>query len=549
MEEISQRLYTFLCERVVGSQKIVLYRRRFFDVRDEFLNCTGKKSVEYVSSGSMAEGLHFEGSDLDIMFICQLPVQNNDAKSTSSTCKLMNTHFLFLDVHIAQPGFGMIRVDQNHPKLNNKSRHRSQFGYLLSKCVVVTDFGAVLSGKKWKSINANLNFKTMSVKVNGPCLTTLDNSIDFAFALKCDNWAGIANSFFTRSRSANWPAEILLEKIRQQEHNMIDRKFEGRPREALVAILKKFYDIGWVSVLECQSMKDFNCFYTAKFAQSRHEFNIAIMPLVDMFGYAPTITEIVGNKRFDLCVDKVSNYDLSIKTRSIYLLCLICLSADIASETFYRSHQNSNKNDYSLRRKWFCHAIIATCKDSLSGWLRIALYFYFNAQYNEALKVLNYGRLTCTVEKLLTFNLRDCTEFFVTRPPHEKLQTNATFKDIRLRTMRKFMLRPEPNTAIEADPLIHLFDKPHVIVCPSVVFLHYIQFLCFNQLNDITQLRDSLQRLHWTVKNYCIGRISLLKIRSCLYLCRAYQIIGNEKEALFWLSSAHRIKDKSSKSQ
>ncbi|CAC5380259.1 unnamed protein product [Mytilus coruscus] len=476
-----------------------------------------------------------------------MPVQNNDV---TSTCKRMNPHFLFLDVHIAQPGFGMIRVDQKHPKLISKNRKKSPFGNMLSKCVVVTDFGAVLSGKLWKSINANLNCKKMSVKVNGPCLTTLDDSIDFAFALKCDIWAGIANSFFTRSRSSNWPAEILIENIRQKEHNMIDRKFEGQQRQALVAILKNFYEIGWLSVLECQSLKDFNCFYIAKVAQSRHEFNIALMPLVNLFGYDPTITEIVGNKHFDLCVDKVSNFDLSIKTRSIYLLCLICLSEEIASETFYRSHQKSNKSDYSLRRKWFCPAIIATYKDSLSGWLRIALYFYFHEQYNEALTVLNYGRLTCTVEKLFTFNLRDCTEFFVTRPPKEILQNNATFKDIRLRTMRKFMLRPEPNTAIETDLFIHLSNKPRAILCPSIVFLHYIQFLCFYKLNDITQLRDSLQRLHWTVKNnYCIDRISPWKNRACLYLCRAYQIIGNEKEALFWLSVAQRIKDKSSKSQ
>ncbi|CAG2217577.1 unnamed protein product [Mytilus edulis] len=502
MEEISQRLYKFLCERVVGSEKIVLYRRQFFNVRDVFLNCTGTKSVEYVSSGSKAEGLHFQGSDLDIMFICKMPVQNNDVKSTSSTCKCINKHFLFLDVHIAQPGFCMIRVDQNHPKLVNKNKKKSQFGNMLSKCVVVTDSGAVLSGKIWKSINANLNCKKMPVKVNGPCLTTLDDSIDFAFALQCHNWAGIAYSFFTRSRSSNWPAEILIENIRQ------------------------------------------------KVVHSSHEFNIAIMPLVNMFGYDPTITEIVGNKHFDLCVDKVSNFDLSIKTRSIYLLCLICLSEEIAGETFYRSHQKSNKKNYSLRRKWFCPAIIATYKDSLSGWLRIALYFYFHKQYNEAITVLNYGRLTCTVEKLFTFNLRDCTDFFVTRPPKEILQNNATFKDIRLRTMRKFMLRPEPKTTIETDLFIHLSNKSRAILCPSVVFLHYIQFLCFYQLNDMTQLRISLQRLHWTVKNnYCIDRISPWKNRACLYLSRAYQIIGYEKEASFWLSVAQRLKDKSSKTQ
>ncbi|CAC5425672.1 unnamed protein product [Mytilus coruscus] len=574
MEDISLRLYDYLCESVVGSENIVVYRRKFFDVHDDFLNCNGGNLVEYISSGSKAEGLDFPGSDLDIMLVHKITIENNDFKETNAKYKHMDRTFLYLDVRVAQPGFGMIHVDHTHSFLNNDMIKRSSFAYLMSECVVVTDFGTFLSGKLWKRMNANLNFRIMSIKINGPCLTNLKDSMDLALALPCDNWGNIAESFFTRSRSSYWPAEKLIEKIRQKgfllvpigsksdsvEDNPLEwrisfsqaeKKFEGQPREALVAILKKFYDIGWFSVLECQSLKDFHCFYTAaKVAKSGYEFNIATMPLLKIFEFFPNVTQITGNKNFKFCFDKASNSNVPIMTRNMYLLRIICLSEDIVDHTFYESHQKTNKNAYTLRRKWLCPAIIATYKDSLSGWLRIALSFFFFEQYNEALIILDYGRLTCTVEKLFTFNGKECREFYSAKQQQTSMQKNTVLRDIRLRTMRKFIVRSEPYSTNETHPFIHLAKTVRKIHCPSVVFMHYLRFLCFYNLKDITQLRDSLRSLHWTVKNnFCIKRVSSMKNRACLYLSRAYRIIGKEEEASFWLSVAERVKDKSSRNK
>ncbi|VDI60367.1 Hypothetical predicted protein [Mytilus galloprovincialis] len=668
MVDISLRLYDYLCESVVGSENIVVYRRQFFDVHDDFLNCSGGHLVEYITSGSKAEGLDFPDSDLDIMLVHKITIENNDFKGTNAKYKHMDRTFLYLDVRVAQPGFGMIRIDHTHPCLNKDIIKRSSSAYLMSECVVVTDIGTFLSGKLWKTINANLNFKIMPIKINGPCLTTLKDSMDLALALPCDNWGNIAESFFTRSRSSYWPPEKIIEKIRQKgfllvpvgsksdsvednplewrisfsqvekllirswnhtqfvcyallklfikevvkkaervdklicsyflkttilwiseelplstwspqnlikcfmsclqrliywnmheyipnyfipEHNMIDRKFEGQPREALVAILKKKYDIGWFSVLECHSLKEFHCFYTAaKVAKSEYEFDIATMPLLEIFEFFPNVTQITGNTNFKFCFDKVSNSNVPFMTRNMYLLRLICLSEDIADHTFYESHQKTNKNAYTLRRKWLCPAIIATYKNSLSGWLRIALSFFFFEQYNEALTILDYGRLTCTVEKLFTFNGKECRQFYSAKQQNTSMQKNTVLEDIRLRTMRKFIVWSEPHTANETHPFIHLATTVRKIHCPSVVFMYYLRFLCFFNLKDITQFRDSLRSLHWTVKTiFCIERVSSMKNRACLYLSRAYRIIGKEEEVSFWLSVAERVKDKSSRNK
>ncbi|CAG2217585.1 unnamed protein product [Mytilus edulis] len=469
MEDISLRLYDYLCESVVGSENTVVYRRQFFDVHDDFLNCSGGHLLEYITSGSKAEGLDFPDSDLDIMLVHKITIENNDFKELTQKYKHMDRTFLYLDVRVAQPGFGMIRIDHTHPCLNKDIIKRSSSAYLMSECVVVTDIGTFLSGKLWKTINANLNFKIMPIKINGPCLTTLEDSMDLALALPCDNWGNIAESFFTRSRSSYWPAEKIIEKIRQK-------------------------------------------------------------------GF--------------LLVPIVNNSNVPFMTRNMYLLRLICLSEDIADHTFYESHQKTNKNAYTLRRKWLCPAIIATYKDSLSGWLRIALSFFFFEQYNEALTILDYGRLTCTVEKLFTFNGKECRQFYSAKQQNTSMQKNIVLRDIRLRTMRKFIVWSEPNSANETHPFIYLARTVRKIHCPSVVFMYYLRFLCFFNLKDITQFRDSLRSLHWTVKNnFCIERVSSMKNRACLYLSRAYRIIGKEEEASFWLSVAERVKDKTSRNK
>ncbi|CAG2228209.1 unnamed protein product [Mytilus edulis] len=418
MEDISLRLYDYLCESVVGSENTVVYRRQFFDVHDDFLNCSGGHLLEYITSGSKAEGLDFPDSDLDIMLVHKITIENNDFKGTNAKYKHMDRTFLYLDVRVAQPGFGMIRIDHTHPCLNKDIIKRSSSAYLMSECVVVTDIGTFLSGKLWKTINANLNFKIMPIKINGPCLTTLEDSMDLALALPCDNWGNIAESFFTRSRSSYWPAEKIIEKIRQKGFLLVP--------------------------------------IAAKVAKSEYEFNIATMPLLEIFEFFPNVTQITGNTNFKFCFDKVSNSNVPFMTRNMYLLRLICLSEDIADHTFYESHQKTNKNAYTLRRKWLCPAIIATYKDSLSGWLRIALSFFFFEQYNEALTILDYGRLTCTVEKLFTFNGKECRQFYSAKQQNTSMQKNTVLRDIRLRTMRKFIVWSEPNSANETHPFIHL---------------------------------------------------------------------------------------------
>jgi hypothetical protein len=58
-----------MCDEVVGSEKVVDYRRQFFNVLDDVYNHRGNNNCQIISSGSKAEGLNLPGSDLDVMHV------------------------------------------------------------------------------------------------------------------------------------------------------------------------------------------------------------------------------------------------------------------------------------------------------------------------------------------------------------------------------------------------------------------------------------------------------------------------------------------------
>jgi hypothetical protein len=50
-------------------EKVVNYRRQFFNVFDDVCNHCGNNNWHHISSGSKAEGLDLPGSDFDVMLI------------------------------------------------------------------------------------------------------------------------------------------------------------------------------------------------------------------------------------------------------------------------------------------------------------------------------------------------------------------------------------------------------------------------------------------------------------------------------------------------
>ena len=110
MEDVSVKLYKYMCDEVIGSEKVVNYRRQFFNMYDDVFNHRGKSDWHIISSGSKAEGLDLPGSDFDLMQVNkEIHVYKFD-DILSNYHDLRTQLNLVLDFDKAMPGFTLLRI-------------------------------------------------------------------------------------------------------------------------------------------------------------------------------------------------------------------------------------------------------------------------------------------------------------------------------------------------------------------------------------------------------------------------------------------------------
>ena len=188
--DVSLALYCWLCQHIVGSEDVVKARRLASMSMDEMKNKKGVTTV--ITSGSIGEGLDLPGSDVDVMFVlswlkvheCPCPISvSNPAVFTMETVNIRPgfTHLRVSDMTNIQENFFRnccVKIGQNY--YFSSQRFKEQLKMMFS-------IGNVLD---------KLNV------VHGPCLSLSDDSFDYAFCLKCDNWISCAKPWVSRSRGS-----------------------------------------------------------------------------------------------------------------------------------------------------------------------------------------------------------------------------------------------------------------------------------------------------------------------------------------------------------
>ena len=108
MEDVSVKLYKYMCDEVIGFEKVFNYRRQFFNVHDDVCNHCGNNNWNTISSGRKAEGCDLPGSDYDLMYINKdINVDERD-DVLSIDYDLRAKDNLVLDIDNAMPGFTLL---------------------------------------------------------------------------------------------------------------------------------------------------------------------------------------------------------------------------------------------------------------------------------------------------------------------------------------------------------------------------------------------------------------------------------------------------------
>ncbi|XP_076086271.1 uncharacterized protein LOC143056944 isoform X2 [Mytilus galloprovincialis] len=101
---ISQALYRYLCQNIVGTEDHVKTIRLMNAMRD---NLQSDKSFTWITSGSYGEGLEMRGSDLDIMQV-RKSIQVNADKQPDFNPSIT---YLSMDTDDVKPGFTQLRLE------------------------------------------------------------------------------------------------------------------------------------------------------------------------------------------------------------------------------------------------------------------------------------------------------------------------------------------------------------------------------------------------------------------------------------------------------
>ncbi|CAC5364314.1 unnamed protein product [Mytilus coruscus] len=160
--------------------------------------------------------------------------------------------------------------------------------------------------------------------------------------------------------------------------------------------------------------------------------------------------------------------------------------------------------------------------DAVSGWLMLASYFYNANQYKKSLIIIVYALSKCTLEKHLCWTEMSVTQRLLVKR-HLALEQGVV-RSLKLLHVDCVVL----STFIPMELLI----TGACIVIPPVVYAHFLSFLCYYNLNDVRECRNSLRDLKLTIaEDYFIEDDDSLKASSYYCLGTALQLTGDNVSA------------------
>ncbi|XP_052085904.1 uncharacterized protein LOC127723365 [Mytilus californianus] len=187
MEAYSIRLYQYMCDAVVGSEKTVRKRRLLYKLLDDISN---EKQYSIISSGSKAEGLDLPGSDFDMMILMKEYEGYEDKPRDRKGV-------LILDTENAALGFTMLKVvhDLSSPFYPTRTMN-----------------GKYLSNRDlFDFLFDSLGSMESLYEVHGPsfCIPRLMD-IDNVICIRCHAWQSVARQWLSRYRPTGWPSEYII---------------------------------------------------------------------------------------------------------------------------------------------------------------------------------------------------------------------------------------------------------------------------------------------------------------------------------------------------
>ncbi|XP_071142279.1 uncharacterized protein [Mytilus edulis] len=181
----------------VGTEIDIRKRQQLFIIQDMICNAEAPKADTIISSGSLAERLDLQGSDMDIMFVLNNVDVIQDLRNMRHPVQCTT---LVMETDTDHPGFTRLRLIAG--------ADGETYEYFES-----TSKGLCLSVKKFVS-NIKEIIQLQHLSTHGPCLSDQGQYVDYAFCLRSRYLPYSTIAWASRYRH-QWPPNSTIDKIEQ----------------------------------------------------------------------------------------------------------------------------------------------------------------------------------------------------------------------------------------------------------------------------------------------------------------------------------------------
>lgn len=265
------------------------------------------------------------------------------------------------------------------------------------------------------------------------------------------------------------------------DNNLFYARFSIENKERLIKTLRISYELGIQCFKASSTLSDYTDFIFSSFSRN-----------------ARLMTEIVETLSFNISNSRLLLFNLlhhsrTDLSRDIFIFYL-SRAHQFAPQSRIASHFINNKHQYNKYKHDISHLLICLNSDAASGWFLLASFFYRRKNFITSLRLIKYGLLKCTDDKI-PFKVHPSCEIKLNRTQKyvlESMHNEKLFKILKTTKLEDlhFVLESE---IIPKELQLEVKERSTVIRAEP--FAHFLSFLCYFHSCDLDSALNSMQQI------------------------------------------------------
>lgn len=313
------------------------------------------------------------------------------------------------------------------------------------------------------------------------------------------------------------------------DNNLFYSRFSVLNKNKLEITLKDLYEQG----IHCFTSSDTLGHY------ERQSYNITESLTSETFiNMIRNGLAFAGNGNIKKVIYHCLHHSITSLSKSLFPLYLSMACRFAPDDASIYGYSSENKDQYYKYKYDRSQFLIGSRSDAVSGWLRLASFFYVYRNYVASLRVINHALQKYTDEKNFTGFTTSGFKF------DQRLtqELNLPIKEYTCiqKHMLNLMKKENPHTVLKALIIEFLIFEMRSLIKPQELqlnsgeligydplsFAYFLNFLFYYHLHDMTSCRDYVQQLQSLVSNTSVVNKKMSVWSTPIMLGIAHKLMG-----------------------